>query len=661
MTISSDPGTIKQPSPPSRNLRVFAFDPLLSRQIDTYQTNEVVIKLPWEPNLRMGPIDNYIEVVDCDPASQAFYPPVDLQDPKLVAQDGLPPSESNPQFHQQMTYAVARTTVNCFEQALGRKTLWSGSYLSKKEKENSDEFVERLRIYPHALREANAYYSPEKKALLFGYFPASSRQPGQNMPGETVFACLSHDIIAHEVTHAIIDGLHPRFIEPSNVDAWALHEALSDVVALFQHFSYPEVLKQQIANTRGDLESQNLLGELAYQFGQAIERYGALRSAIGEIDPQTKQWRPATPNPQALLTETEPHNRGAILVAAIFDAFLIIYKSRIQDLLRIASGGTGILQPGKLHPDLVERLTQEAAKSAKHILQICIRALDYCPCVDNEFGDYLRALITADVELVSDDPHNYRLAIIEAFRRRGIYPRDVRNLTVESLRWLQPNENEQKAFQTIFTSPNSLKRLIPDLREGSDRHKIFQRATKAKITLHNWFTDPRGTQAAEAAHLIVDKEKDSIYRNKNGLPFIEVHSVRPARRIGPDGQIIEELVIEITQRRRGYYNEETQAEVDAGKIEPPKPDFIFRGGCSLLVDINTAKVRYCIYKNLKSVNRMKRMRAFLKSEFDSSLHATYFGDSSKEYYRQLTNREADMFPLEPFAFLHRSRPKEESQ
>ena len=32
--------------------------------------------------------------------------------------------------------------------------------------------MQRLRIYPHALREANAYYSPEKKALLFGYFPA---------------------------------------------------------------------------------------------------------------------------------------------------------------------------------------------------------------------------------------------------------------------------------------------------------------------------------------------------------------------------------------------------------------------------------------------------------------------------------------------------------
>jgi len=47
---------------------------------------------------------------------------------------------------------------------------------------------------------------------------------------------------------------------------------------------------------------------------------------------------------------------------------------------------------------------------------MCIRALDYCPPVDITFGDYLRALITADVDLVPGDEHHYRVAIIEAFR-----------------------------------------------------------------------------------------------------------------------------------------------------------------------------------------------------------------------------------------------------
>src|SRR6185436_19307103 len=106
--------------------------------------------------------------------------------------------------------------------------------------------------------------------------------------------------------------------------------------------------------------------------------------------------------------------------AAVFDAFIALYKARIADLLRISTGGTGVLPSGALHPDLVRRLAEEAAKSAKHGLNICIRAVDYLPPVDVTFFEFLRALITADFDLVSDDHHNYRVAFVEAFRRRGI-------------------------------------------------------------------------------------------------------------------------------------------------------------------------------------------------------------------------------------------------
>ena len=120
-----------------------------------------------------------------------------------------------------------------------------------------DLYVQRLRIYPHALREANAYYSPEKKALLFGYFPANAQAAGKNLPGGLIFSCLSHDVVAHETTHALLDGLHPYFTEASNPDVLAFHEAFADIVALFQHFSQPEPLRHQIAKTRGNLMESN--------------------------------------------------------------------------------------------------------------------------------------------------------------------------------------------------------------------------------------------------------------------------------------------------------------------------------------------------------------------------------------------------------------------
>lgn len=54
-------------------------------------------------------------------------------------------------------------------------------------------------IYPRQRIGPNAFYSPAKKAVLFGYFPT---RIGENGTSVTVFTCLSHDIIAHEVTCA---------------------------------------------------------------------------------------------------------------------------------------------------------------------------------------------------------------------------------------------------------------------------------------------------------------------------------------------------------------------------------------------------------------------------------------------------------------------------
>lgn len=113
--------------PRRRRLRVFAFVPSLGLQLSTAEVNELTLDVLWETDrstgetsLGPGPVGDYLEVVDVDPASRAFYAPVDLNDPYLLAQDGLPPSEGNPQFHQQMVYAVAMTTIDHFERGLGR-------------------------------------------------------------------------------------------------------------------------------------------------------------------------------------------------------------------------------------------------------------------------------------------------------------------------------------------------------------------------------------------------------------------------------------------------------------------------------------------------------------------------------------------------------------
>jgi hypothetical protein len=182
----------------ARKLRVFAFDPLLGQRPDFLQINETTLEVTWEA-LEPGPVGEYLEVVDVDPSTGCCFAPVDLNHPSALACMGLRPSESNPRFHQQMVYAVAMKTIEYFERALGRVALWAPRFVtyeqngeSSCEKHVERHYIRRLRIYPRALREANSFYSREKKALLLGYFPASTTDPGENLPGGTVFCSLSH-------------------------------------------------------------------------------------------------------------------------------------------------------------------------------------------------------------------------------------------------------------------------------------------------------------------------------------------------------------------------------------------------------------------------------------------------------------------------------------
>jgi hypothetical protein len=80
-------------TPPYRRLRVYAFDPSLATRLETARINQAVLHVPWEEGLLEGPVGEYLEVIDYDPATGCFYAPVNLNEPYLLAQDGIAPSE----------------------------------------------------------------------------------------------------------------------------------------------------------------------------------------------------------------------------------------------------------------------------------------------------------------------------------------------------------------------------------------------------------------------------------------------------------------------------------------------------------------------------------------------------------------------------------------
>ena len=310
----------------------------------------------------------------------------------------------------------------------------------------------------------------------------------------------------------------------------------------------------------GDLASQNLLGQLAQQFGQAIGNRGALRDALGEVDRRPASGSRRKPDPaelQAADGAARPRrDPGGGGVRRLPDHLQVAHRRPAADRHRRHGRAARGRPPSR--PRQPPGATRPRP-AAGHVLNMCIRALDYCPPVDLTFGDYLRALITADRDLVPDDDRGYRIAVIEAFRRRGIYPRGVRSLSAESLCWAGPVGDEAAALPaSCCPGSRSLRRAPPGLVADQRPPEGLASDDAAELPRRSTAGCSRKTAGSSPA-LRARPRPDaprSIDRDKDGLPLFEVHSVRPARRLGPDGQTLTDLVIEITQRGHGYLDPE---------------------------------------------------------------------------------------------------------
>lgn len=619
--------------PPVRRLRVYAFDPQASLDAETAALNQTLIELPWDKGLKPGPVSDYLEVIDADPENGVAYAPVDLDHPHVLAQQGLDPSESDPRFHQQMVFAVATNTIRLFERALGRRVMWSPI----RREDDQYEPVPRLRIYPHALPTRNAFYSPARKALMFGYFRSTAGAAAASPNGQWVFTALSHDVIAHETTHAILDGLHRRLAERTHIDSAAFHEGIADIVALFTRFTNPVLVRHALHAGGGRFDAPNLLTGLARQYGEAGPEGRAIRNAI---DPQA-----ATMAPDELARSLErtddpdrPHLRGQVLVQALFAAFAAIFHRRTGDLRSLTPSD------GRIEGVVLERLTADAVMTARQVLNMALRALDYLPPVDVRLGDYLRALVTADADLVPNDPHFYRQTLIDAFRARGIVPADCASLAPENLRWHGAEDAVINAAELVGED----NRVRLDLEPRFQRDAALEVTEENRRKLWNWLHGEgpvdENIRWERALGLFFDRARAEAAgirtiqpsRSRPDRLRVEVHSVRTARRVGPDGQELHQLIMQVTQRRRGYDDPAVQAAQDAGADEIP-PDFWFRGGATVIIDLREGRSGEITSVIRKPIHDEERLCA----------HRT-FRD------RTGAPRLGQALALEPFAIAHRA-------
>ena len=448
---------------------------------------------------------------------------------------------------------------------------------------------------------------------------ASDDAAATALPGSVVFTRLSHDIVAHETTHALLDGLHRRFREPTNPDVLAFHEAFADIVALFQHFTVPEALAHQIAPTRGDLaqaEPARAARRPVRRGDRPLRRAARRRSArsMREDGARSRDGCRATPSRNDYHRRPpKPHDRGAVLVAAVFDAFLQIYAARSADLVRLATSGTGVLPAGAIPVDLVERLAQEASKVAAHVLQHL----------------HSRARL-----LPAGGPHLRRLPARPDHRRFATSCRTIGAATAS-----RSSPHSATAASIRPTSAHCRRRAWC----GSRRRCRCGSIAKAVLEQMNLGWDlhtriagtayrPRATNGRKLLALARRRRPDLRRRSCDALGLMRdvgpktmadvQGELRPDRRalrasgarVGPDGDV---APIWWSRSRRA-----------SGRRTGGR----FRGGCTLIVDLDQNIVRYLVRKRVDSTTRLTAQLNFTDAlRFDSadSLRANYFGARGK--------------------------------
>jgi hypothetical protein len=486
----------RMPQFPTRTLTVIAQDPSVLDAFSKDPKRKILTARLDVPNedLEKGPRGHRVQVIDYDTTTNRFRAPSasyrngrhgNPSDPFLDSTDETLLDDAG--FHAQNVYAIVMRLLARFEFALGRRLTWGFS-------------GHQLTIAPHAFVDANAFYSRQDNALMFGYFPSGDGS-------RNLYTCLSHDVVAHEATHALLDGLRERYLMPSSPDQAAFHEAFADICALLTILSQEQIVQRallaqaraarvckatqisvplEFARDPKHLRASVLFG-LADEMGsELLGKRRALRRSV-EL-PENADYLDGEKFPEFC----PPHRRGEVLVAVVMNVYLAVWSDRVDSLR----------DPGSTAISL-KRMAEEGSAIADYLLTMAIRALDYCPPTDILFQDFASALLTADFELhPNDSRYRFRDRFRTSLPAYGIRP---------------PSTGEEPC---IWAKP-----------AGAFDY--------GGVNLESMQDNP------EEVFRFVWQNRDPLRLSSDACT--KVQSVRPCRRFGNDGFLLRETVAEYCQ------------------------------------------------------------------------------------------------------------------
>lgn len=370
---------------------IYVQDPLVAKKYPALGLKP--IELDWDPGLTDGPTSARVAVVDynADTNVLAEHARWDPKEWCFVGSDDQPIGRHNrksPQFRQVNVWAVIQNILTFYQHPhmLGRAIPWAFE-------------GNRLIVVPQAGYAQNAFYDRRSKSLQFYYC---------GPPENTVYTCLSHDIIAHETGHAILDGIRPYYNELSSIQTAAFHEFLADLTAILSTLRNNHVRRVVADDSKGDLSKEEVIGDLAEKFGQNIARsvHGAAARPYLRTAHNDKTMEHIKGNWKA-------HDCSLVLTGGMFE---ILTKMVLKHL-----------RPDESTKKKGESPRRALWNATNHFTRIALRALDYCPTVDVQFIDYARAVLHADKLAYPRDALEYRAIIREVLHKRGFCNRSKKD------------------------------------------------------------------------------------------------------------------------------------------------------------------------------------------------------------------------------------------
>lgn len=405
-------------------------DPLVARKDGLWP---VEIKIDCE-TIGDGPTSARVAVIDYNADLDTLFAPAKL----LESKDGFRGIKGVDDadllksftFHQINVWAIIEAILDRLEsdQAFGRPIPWASG-------------LGRLLVLPHAGYQENAFYDRGTGALHLLYF--------QGPDGKPVYTCLSHDIVAHELGHAILDGLKPGYNEVCSAETAGFHEFFGDALAIMASLRTEKIALAVTAGAPDKLPDRTVVSMIASEFGAAVrglpnEAY--LRGA----------WNKRTMDD--LRGTFEEHDWSEVLTGVYYNLLQYRYRQKLEELRAEKPEATA---PGPAR-GLAMRALISAATT---IANVMLRALDYCPPVDLRYDEYARALLRADEVTYPIDSTGIRAELTRIFAARGLKPppEDAkrRAAIVYALRNMRP-------IDEITATPTDAYRFINEHREEFD-------------------------------------------------------------------------------------------------------------------------------------------------------------------------------------------------